>query len=261
LKEFSEHIRTLFTDEFKSDPIGNDMAYEWLYLQNPQTGQYYKFRVILDFFASAGDGRWWRDHRFPGGIAFTFNSLGHMARTREWYEKTANPAEWASKLAMHTISNAHLHPVHGKATWLLDLHGNAPVKPFKCPFANPEAVSEKIKGKDWTTYQGHHHTDHSVRAEFFDGREAPDRSQGAYLLDFSYIGGGENGENMELMNGVPVDPESVYRDVGNVDEWRLAKPLAKTGLKQFASRPRNDARKIAAALRECDKWLRSRIRI
>lgn len=262
LRGFAEHVRSLFAADSKPDPVGNDMVYEWLYLKNPRTGQFHKFRVILDFFASAGDARWWHDHRFPGGIAFTFNSLGHMTRTREWYENNTKPVDWAAQLAMHTIGNAFPHAMHGKATWLLDLNANKPVKSVKCPFANPEAVADKIKGKDWTTYQGYHHTDHSVRAEFFDGRENSDRSRGPYLMDFSYIGGGDAGENMELMNGIVVDENELFEELGPVEDWRFAKPLAKAALQPSRRRrPKKDELRIAAALKLCNRWLRSRIRL
>jgi hypothetical protein len=273
LKDFSEHIRKLFATDSRADPVGNDMAYEWLYLKNPQTGQFHKFRVILDFFASAGDGRWWHDHRFPGGIAFTFNSLGHMARTLEWYEKNAAPVEWATRLAMHTISNAYQHPDHGNATSLVELNDGVPLKSIKCPFANPQAISDQIKNKDWTTYRGYHHTDHSIRSEFFDGREKPDRSKGPYLLDFSYIAGGEDGENKELMDGVIIDNEFVDGDLGAVEQWRFAQaekiPLpvsgedvpirTESGVPQPPERPPEEDAKIKAALGECRKWLETEI--
>lgn len=256
LKEFADRIRELFGADSKPDDVGNDMLYEWLYLKNPRTGEYHMFRVILDFFASAGDGRWWHDHRFPGGLAFTFNSLGHMARTREWYEKTANPVEWAAKLAMLTIANAFPHPSHGKATSLIDLNNGAARKPTKCPFSNPDALPASIKGKDWTTYQGFHHTDHSVRAEFFDGRQSPDRSRGQYLLDFSYITGGTEGENFELMEGIVVDKKTVDQEIGRTEDLRFNKPMAKAS----TGRPRAEERKITAALKECKRWLKEKVR-
>lgn len=277
LKEFAERIRQLFAPDSAPDPVGNDMAYEWLYLKNPQTGQFQKFRVILDFFSSAGDGRWWHDHRFPGGIAFTFNSLGHMARSREWYEKNAHPIEWAARLAMFTISNAFVHPTHGPVTSLVALNDGKPHKPMACPFRNPQSLPDTIKGKDWTTYQGYLHTDHSVRAEFFDGRENPDRTKGMYLLDFSYIAGGTDGENRELMDGLPVDHTFVDADIGPVEEWRFAKPITKTPLpgpseeeppiatdsridsKPLPERPAEEESRITIALAECRKWLETNI--
>src|SRR5262249_10135054 len=128
------------------------------------------------------------------------------------------------------ISNAYQHPIHGKATSLFDLKDGIPLKHVACPFGSPQTLSEKIKGKDWTTYQGYHHTDHSIRNEFFDGREHPDRSRGQYLLDFSYIGGGVNGENKELMDGVVIDRKYLDCDIGPVEEWRFMKSSEKTAI-------------------------------
>lgn len=253
MKEFASRVRDLISEDCAKDPVGNDMSYECVYLKNPATGQYHRFKVIMDFFASAGDGRWWHDHRFPGGIAFTFNSLGHMARTREWYENNSRPIEWAARMAMTTIGNAFAVGEHGKATWLVERGSNAEKK-MKCPFAKPDAVPEALKGKDWTGYRGFHHTDHSVRDEFFDGRETPDRSRGAYMLDFSYIGGEGEGENAELMNGVVVGSDVVEKDIGSPEEWRFDKPAAKAG-----RRPQDEEAKILAALKQCREWLDSKI--
>jgi hypothetical protein len=264
LKDFAERIRWLFMRESKRDPVGNDMVYEALYLKNPQTGNFHRFRVILDFFASAGDRRWWHDHRIPGGIAFTFNSLGHMARTREWYERNTNPVEWAAKMGMLTISNAFDHPKHGKATQLIDLENGASFKSTQCPFGDIERLPGQIKGKDWTTYKGFHHTDHSIRGEFFDGREAPDHSRGEYFLDFSYIGGGGEGENRQLMDGEIVDQATIESDIGSGDEWRFAKPRAKATLSrplQADPRPAEHDRKILVALAQCRKWLKTPVRV
>jgi hypothetical protein len=36
----------------------------------------------LNFFASQADGRWWHPRRFPGGIAFSINSVGHLVASR-----------------------------------------------------------------------------------------------------------------------------------------------------------------------------------
>jgi hypothetical protein len=54
----------------------------------------------VDFFACAGDGRWWHDHRFPGGIAYTANSTGHMMRFRDWYQAKDQSEAWGLKQAM-----------------------------------------------------------------------------------------------------------------------------------------------------------------
>lgn len=84
----------------------------------------------MNYFSAQGDGRWWRDHRFPGGMAYSMNSVGHMARARaeEVAGRTAGLAEslrdvprerltyWALPTAMKTIGV----PAEGstRGTWL-----------------------------------------------------------------------------------------------------------------------------------------------
>jgi hypothetical protein len=251
LRDVSRYLRDLFVEVGQKDPAGNDICYESLYLRNPETSGFVQFRVILDYFASAGDKRWWHDHRFPGGVAFTLNSLGHMVRTKEWYEQLKNPVEWAARMAMLTISNAYDHPKFGKATQLLDLKEGKPMKSHECPFAKPESLSAQIKGKDWTTYSGSHHTDHSIREEFFDQRDLPNRDRGEYLLDFMYLAGAEQGENAELTNGVPIDEKDVVRDIGSPNTWRLRKPP------RYAVSPRSleVEGQIQRLLSVCRQWL------
>jgi hypothetical protein len=251
LRDVSEYLRGLFVADSTKDPAGNDISHEWLYLKRPDADAFVKFRVILDYFASAGDRRWWHDHRFPGGVAFTLNSLGHMVRTKEWYQHLKNPLEWSARMAMLTISNASDHAQYGKATHLLQLREGKPLKAHACPFPDLNKVPERLQGKDWTTYAGSHHTDHSVRTEFFDQREIPDRDRGDYLLDFTYLAGGTEGENAELTSGVAVTEEEVYQDVGGPETWRRRKPA------KFAAsvRPRDAEIQIEKALSICKSWL------
>jgi len=35
----------------------------------------FEWRVGVNFFAPAGDKRWWHDHRIPGGLAFYASAL------------------------------------------------------------------------------------------------------------------------------------------------------------------------------------------
>jgi len=84
----------------------NTVTSDFLYLKNPVDGGFFGFRFNADFFACAGDGRWWHDHRFPGGIAITANSTGHMMRFREWYQGKEQSESWGLKQAMFTIQNA-----------------------------------------------------------------------------------------------------------------------------------------------------------
>ena len=156
----------------------NTLTSDLLYLRNPHDRSFYGFQFNADFFACAGDGRWWRDHRFPGGIAFTANSTGHMMRYRDWYQAKEQNESWALKQAMLTIQNAAPTRVidsdnpaeQGRATWLcpLDASGKTLVEDSPCPV---ERMPAMLEGKDWTRYEGVLHTDHSVREEFFFDRE------------------------------------------------------------------------------------------
>ena len=132
----------------------------------------------------------------------------------------------------------------------MDLQNGRPLKPHKCPFLKPESLPERLQGKDWTTYSGAHHTDHSVRGEFFDQHPAPDRDRGDYLLDFMYIGGATEGENAELTNGVPVSKEAVFADIGTPETWRRRKPAKCAAV----SRPREAEVQIQNALSVCKEW-------
>jgi len=75
---------TGWTKETTSRRRRNTISSDYLYLRNPNDNEFYGFQFNVDFFAAAGDKRWWHDHRFPGGIAFSANSTGHMRYFREW---------------------------------------------------------------------------------------------------------------------------------------------------------------------------------
>jgi hypothetical protein len=83
----------------------NTVTSDYLYMRNPQTGVYHGFQFNIDFFAAAGDGSWWHDHRFPGGIAFTANAPGHMKCFLDWYDEPGQDhGAWALTQAMMTIA-------------------------------------------------------------------------------------------------------------------------------------------------------------
>jgi hypothetical protein len=107
--------------------------------------------VGVNFFGAQGDGRWWHDHRIPAGIAFSMNSVGHMAKSgainramralenaikekvEDWDNSHVESLEKALVIAMRTIRVAsegrrpgtHLFTT---AEWRPEL---------KCPFTLP----------------------------------------------------------------------------------------------------------------------------
>ena len=204
----------------------NTLTSDYLYLRNPHAGGFYGFRFNADFFACAGDGRWWRDHRFPGGIAFTANSTGHMMRYRDWYQEQEQNESWALKQAMLTIQNAAPTKStdssdaveQGRATWLrpLDASGKPLAEDSPCPV---ERMPTMLGGKDWTRYEGVLHTDHSVREEFFFDREIAPTASKPYLMDFTYLYDETGDDFEEFSRGKRFDDSAVFAEIGRPEDW------------------------------------------
>jgi hypothetical protein len=236
LKRFAERLLDLagWAPDRRARPRENPVSSDFLYLRNPVDDLFYGFQFNIDFFASAGDGRWWHDHRVPGGIAFTANSTGHMKAFRDWYEQPGSDhGEWALKQAMITIAQAH--PVkggdaeskatqptdprdEGRVTWLRDLDSKGrPLLPqVACPLGK---VPASLEGKDWTRYEGLLHTDHAVREEFFADRDEPITAPRPYLMDFTYLYDRSQQDYVNFTAGVRVSEESVYGETGRPETW------------------------------------------
>jgi hypothetical protein len=257
LRAFSDRILELAG--WESDRRGvrrkNTLTSDFLYLRNPRDEGLYGFRFNADFFACAGDRRWWHDHRFPGGIAFTANSTGHMIRFREWYQGKDQNESWALTQAMLTIRNAAptrttegSDPIdQGRVTWLrsLDAKGKPLVADAVCPLAR---VPTMLEGKDWTRYEGLLHTDHAVREEFFLNRDVAPTASKPYLMDFTYLFDQNQRDFEEFTRGTRFTEEEVYAEIGHPSDWthRAAASLP----------PRSDqeAAKVAEQLLECSRW-------
>ena len=204
----------------------NTVTSDFLYLKDPDNSAFYGYRFNLDYFACAGDGRWWHDHRFPGGIAFTANSPGHMIAFREWYQQQTGGREWALKQAMLTIQNAaptrdtdSTEPrEQGRATWLrsLDADGKALATDVACPLSK---VPRTLEGKDWTRYEGVLHTDQAVREELFLDRKVAPMVSKPYLMDFTYLYDEKQDEFTEFTGGRPFPVEEVVAEIGRPEDW------------------------------------------
>jgi hypothetical protein len=232
------------------DPIRNTVQSDFLYLKSPLDELFYGFQFNVDFFAASGDRRWWHDHRIPGGLAFTANSPGHMRQWREWYdqpeESSADRSTWFLQNAMFTIAHAHKttplqttseHALEtqsgptpkasrsptiapeGRVTWLRDLVDGKPLKNVACPFGGP--IPKQLQGKDWTTYEGLLHTDHSIREEFFLDDDEPPTVARPYLMDFTYLYDKRQADYLNFMAGGRFSPEEVFKEIGDPSEWRV----------------------------------------
>ena len=221
LRIFAEKVRSLWGCSASQEAVG-EMFWEDLYLQHPTEDRHHKFTFSVDFFGAQGDGRWWRDHRAPGGILFTANSVGHMQRYRELYEgKAAGQSEWVIQNAMKTIDDA-ADTEWGRATWLkpLGADGKPIASGTACPFGPGAGVKNQMAGFDWTRYAGFLHSDHSIRPEFFSAEAAPsaDLTAEEHLQDFTYLYDRRLRDNAKFM-GSEVTAEEVFEVLGPRESW------------------------------------------
>jgi hypothetical protein len=221
LRQFAIRLQRLAFGAGKPDMKGNRIVDEWLFLRHPATMAIVKFVFSVDFFASGGDGRWWQDHRIPGGMAFTANSLGHMVRRQEWYEDRTDRIEWGLKTAMLTIESAAKDAAHGPATYLLNQSHGRPIRPYSWTNATSPADLEKLKGKDCGSYGGFLHTDHCVRPEFFEPRDTPVNKEEPWLMDFTYIFDPAAEDHLPFMIGHAATEAEVEAELGPVGDKRF----------------------------------------
>jgi hypothetical protein len=188
---------------------------------HPTEQRFWKFTFSVDFFGAQGDRRWWHDHRSPGGLLFTANSVGHMRLYRELYEGKAEQAEWVVQSAMKTIDDA-AETSWGRATWLKPLgpDGQPVVASVPCPFAKPAGLKAELANRDWTRYAGYLHSDHSVRPEFFSLSAEPSGEvlRQEHLQDFTYLYDRSTRDHAKFM-GVEVTAEEVMGALGAIETW------------------------------------------
>lgn len=185
------------------EEVTNDRIFlDQIFLEKPgQSKTTWMWDTGVNYFCSQGDRRWWQDHRIPGGMAFSVNSVGHMIKSgviakkmNELEEILAAPSEdlvgsridstgAALQYAMLTIDNA-TEAVSGKATRLLPLPGDLSQLPvLECPITLPNA----LKGKNFCEYSGYYHTDMTLPSEYFMKDVERPASIQSHSLDFSYL--------------------------------------------------------------------------
>jgi hypothetical protein len=156
-----------------------------------------EWKVGVNFFSAQADGRWWQDHRIPGGAGFSMNSVGHMARrlVEEAIEKNPALAEkaatlpverlvkWALPTAMRTIYKASQGDRPG--THLAEREQSPP------PTGVSEEERSKILGRALCPYSedfyyGRYDTDVTIPSEYFNPSPACPHSKEHQLL-FTYL--------------------------------------------------------------------------
>jgi len=177
----------IYHDEVFLEKPGHDrMAWKWL--------------AGVNYFCAQGDRRWWQDHRIPGGMAFSTNSVGHMVRSgmlmtlmseldglmgvqgEGWEPAKVDCLPKALTLAMQTIYLAS-STVSGKATELLPLPEDANSLGVACPTKLPAFLLDK----DYCEYKGYYHTDYTIPSEYFSDDIVRPASVKAHTLDLTYL--------------------------------------------------------------------------
>lgn len=197
LLELAQRLGFLYLQhELAVDKVYHDA----IWLQKPGVeGMTWQWLAGVNYFCANADGRWWQDHRIPGGLAFSVNSVGHLAKAGAIANamnaldqvlgvpnESATPTKVDSlgkalEFAMRTIDKAS-RAVSGKAMQLMPLPQGALPSP-KCPVQLPADLADK----DFRCYRGYYHTDITLPSEYF----LPDIQRPSHCkpqtLDFSYL--------------------------------------------------------------------------
>ena len=197
LLAFTKQLASLF---LLQGTVPDEIYLDEIFLEMPGANKAtWRWNVGINYFGISGDRRWWQDHRIPGGLGFSTNSVGHLVKSGQIAEKmselrklleisgddelvatkvTSLPTalEWA----MRTIFSASVGP-SGKATELLSL-GSEEARP-KCPVTLPKFLQDR----DYCIYRGHYHTDITIPSEYFRADVLRPASLSSHLLDFTYL--------------------------------------------------------------------------
>jgi len=241
LKQFACLLASLYLKK----PISPDRIYtDTIRLWNLRFTERRRWGVGVNVFAIQGDQRWWNDHRIPGGLGFSMNSVGHLvaseARRNALIEakptttvsggaakridelnkleteiaklsKTAiQSLDHALKFAMRTINGAS-HSDTGKCPWSRATSLLREVADSPCPI-KLIAADPVLKGMNWTTYIGWYHTDITIPSEYFTAsQQRPATIITPISLDFSYLHARREPDYKTLAIGQVVRPSSRSR--------------------------------------------------
>ena len=235
LKEISRRLLELYMEigGIKDDTYHTQSEYVFLRkTQDNGKDKLLKFSTLPNVFCAQGDGRWWHDHRTPGGIMITSNALGHFVYSRSGSNALGEKEKiGALEQAMRTINNAHRGPKRGKfkhcpATFLL---------PIKEDETSPLRVNSDFRQYSPDHYQGYFHTDHLIPSVFFKKDRDPKELKRYDNLTLRYIfdPSADAKEHAELMTG---ENATWYEVRSNMDRLpAFANPEGKNSFSKVTS--------------------------
>jgi hypothetical protein len=218
LKEICRRLLELYMEV---SPIPDDTILpqrEYVFLRH--FGGLLKFSTLPNIFCAQGDGRWWQDHRTPGGVMITSNALGHFVYSRTQASLLQEKDKLGSlENAMRTIHNAYKPRRVGRgAHALCPATRLVPLAPGEF---SPLRESSEFKAFSPDHYRGYFHTDHLVPAVFFARPEELSSPTVYDPLSFRYIfdSQADPREHEELMTGVAANWFDVRRNLDRLPEY------------------------------------------
>jgi hypothetical protein len=219
LKEVCRRVLELYMEV---EPIPDDTIVpqrEYVFLRRGP--KILKFSTLPNVFCAQADGRWWHDHRTPGGVMTTSNALGHFAYARPGLDVLGEKEKLGHlENAMRTIGNAFPGPggrkprglVHCPATWLVKMKEGE---------LSPLRETSPFKGYSSDQYQGYFHTDHLIPSAFFSKERDPKDLKTFEGLSFRYIfdGTADPADHAELMAGVEAGWYEVRRNMDRLPDF------------------------------------------
>jgi hypothetical protein len=177
LLNLAQRICELYLGFSDEDEIFHDELL--LEIAAPEQTERRAWKVGVNYFSAQGDGRWWQDHRIPGGMAYSMNSVGHMARTHveramrrdpDLAKRLADvPREklvfWALPKAMKTIGEKIEPGTRG--TWLAP-HGSFQEDKVPPTFEKRQQYFGDLAQFSENRYKGLYHTDETIPSAYFD---------------------------------------------------------------------------------------------
>jgi hypothetical protein len=192
----------IITSLYLMDDVEHDRVYmDELFLERPGKARTtWRWKVGVNYFCAQGDKRWWCDHRIPGGMALSSNSVGHLVKSGalvkamkalesavggpsdNWVATPVDSLETALVLAMRTIGNAADGP-SGKVTRLRPLETGSLVPRATCPFSLPK----DLQSKSYCLYDGDYHTDYTLPKDYFKPDVLKPVDGMRHELEFTYL--------------------------------------------------------------------------
>jgi hypothetical protein len=223
LKEICRRFMELYmeVDKVEDDTILPEREYVFLRKAGARDSEVLKFSTLPNIFCAQGDGRWWHDHRTPGGIMITSNALGHFTYARPGLTTLTDKEKiGALENAMRTISNAFPGAGNRRPRGLRHCPATSLV-PIGESKASPLKEGSPFRSFSPDHYTGFFHTDHLIPSVFFSEERDPKELVRYENLSFQYIfdGSADPKDHGELMTGVPTTWYEVKRSMDRLPSF------------------------------------------